>query len=200
MQNAYTQRQFNPYHPKYFCCCGCHVMTAARIIAIIYSVYAGLAVLGLLLNGILWSNFVASIFSAAIGIACLACLWIGVLQERDGYLIPFIVHTILSTGGLVAVFVFAVFDIETFERFSNATGNKHGGHLSILFGLFLLVIGIGCLHVWSLLIVKKTYSYIQHKRFSSMYQSANVHQTQQTLVTGANEGVPPPSYKWYQAN
>uniref|UniRef100_A0A914VB84 Uncharacterized protein n=1 Tax=Plectus sambesii TaxID=2011161 RepID=A0A914VB84_9BILA len=199
MQHTTIQRQFNPDHPKYFCCCGCHVMTGTKIIASIYSVLIGLWALKILNNGVLWSNYASNILSTAFAIACIACLWIGVLHERAGYLIPFMVYTVLSIGVTVVVFVLVALDVKAFKRLSYMTDNKKGGHYQFnFFGYFLVVIGIVCLHVLSIFIVKKTYSFIQHKRYSAMYQFTHVHYMQQELVVVPKESAPPPPYEWQQ--
>uniref|UniRef100_A0A914VG43 DUF7027 domain-containing protein n=1 Tax=Plectus sambesii TaxID=2011161 RepID=A0A914VG43_9BILA len=90
---------FDPNDPKYICCCGCHVMTGAKILAFIFTVAAILNTLYVIILVYIatQSKFDDGYFYYQIGgffvfIVVLGCLWYGLIKEREGWLLPMLIY------------------------------------------------------------------------------------------------------------
>uniref|UniRef100_A0A914UQL4 Uncharacterized protein n=1 Tax=Plectus sambesii TaxID=2011161 RepID=A0A914UQL4_9BILA len=201
MERTCTQRQFDPHNTKYFCCCGCHVMTGAKIIASIYSLLLGLDIMvtarSMLSEGG-WINATGIIIGTAICVTIFGCLWHGILHERAGHLIPFMVITMFNIGSSVLALVMCLILIFAYSAASDSyRGYQYSSYIDgqSLAIVFVVLIGMIWLHIWIFLIMKKAYSFLLHKRFSTVYRCANAPHTYQGYVAVPKEDTPPPAYE-----
>uniref|UniRef100_A0A914UJK2 DUF7027 domain-containing protein n=1 Tax=Plectus sambesii TaxID=2011161 RepID=A0A914UJK2_9BILA len=105
--------RFDPNDPQYLCCCGCHVMVGVKIVASIYTVvavgvialfyrYALLSLYDLLSHEAYYVLLAFMVISPLVAIPVLGSLWIGVIIERQGFLIP----TLICSVGLFGIFIY----------------------------------------------------------------------------------------------
>uniref|UniRef100_A0A914X7T6 Uncharacterized protein n=1 Tax=Plectus sambesii TaxID=2011161 RepID=A0A914X7T6_9BILA len=215
MERVCKQRQFDPNIPKYFCFCGCHVMTGAKIIASIYSslvglwllvqvfslVGAGIGAAGLSAAGIVFGIVITIAFYGSI----LGCLWHGVLHERAGHLVPFMVLTVFEIVGSVLMLVVYLLLLLVVSAATEAlqgypsVARVQGQAFVWVFLICIALIGKIALHIWIFLTMKKTYSFLLHKRFSTIYRCANAPHTYQGYIAVPKEDTPPPAYGGQQS-
>uniref|UniRef100_A0A914V1K5 DUF7027 domain-containing protein n=1 Tax=Plectus sambesii TaxID=2011161 RepID=A0A914V1K5_9BILA len=91
--------QFNSNDPKYMCCCGCHVMTGAKILASIFTIVIVLQEVYVIavphdigitnddkIIAQIW--FYGHLVAIPINALILGTLWFGLIKERHRFLIP----------------------------------------------------------------------------------------------------------------
>uniref|UniRef100_A0A914UJV5 DUF7027 domain-containing protein n=1 Tax=Plectus sambesii TaxID=2011161 RepID=A0A914UJV5_9BILA len=116
-----VQPRFDPNDPKYICCCGLHVLTGAKMLASLCTICAVLSAIKssgeIFLSSTAdpqtdeayYTLLVKMGFSLIIGTPILGCLWYGLIKEREGFLIPTLVCSVISVvltgllGGFLAI-------------------------------------------------------------------------------------------------
>uniref|UniRef100_A0A914X689 Uncharacterized protein n=1 Tax=Plectus sambesii TaxID=2011161 RepID=A0A914X689_9BILA len=196
MEHICTKRHFDPNIPEYFCCCGCHVMRGAKIVASIYSSLIGLYVLAAiisLLDDEEWKSAAEDITGIAVLGLIVGCVWHGILHERAGYLLPFLFLKVFNMIIFGIAFVMLLllllgFNVESviFDEDPSEPWPEDLDSLSMVFGLIILV-GVAWPNIWMFLIMKNARSFILHKHFSTMYGCADTQHMNQGYVAALKE-------------
>uniref|UniRef100_A0A914WDB3 DUF7027 domain-containing protein n=1 Tax=Plectus sambesii TaxID=2011161 RepID=A0A914WDB3_9BILA len=181
-----VQPRFDPDNPKYICCCGCHVMTGAKILASLSTIGAVLSAIAFahaipLLGDpqkdtVYWILLVSMSISLIVGTAVLGCLWYGLIKEREGFLIPtlvcsviFLVLSCVSGGNLFV---------------SGKTQEAHANYIALLIGSAVCSFG---LQYWFFTIYKNAYIYIKNKRWSPQGDYGHVRQSEKVYIAEPKE-------------
>uniref|UniRef100_A0A914WBW3 Transmembrane protein n=1 Tax=Plectus sambesii TaxID=2011161 RepID=A0A914WBW3_9BILA len=194
-----VKRQFDPKDPKYICCCGCHVMTGAEILALIdivstvlYAVY----IIGLLSftkvdeNKSTVLSFCSHLVGFLISAIIAGLFWYGLIKERHGFLIPTLICSLLVL--MVTVPVGAAY---VAVAISLMPENFQLGSTLLLTSVAAFGGAFG-LQYWFYWIVKSAYSYIEQKRYSVTNDDFIAKQMEQACVAVPQETpTAPPAYE-----
>uniref|UniRef100_A0A914WS71 DUF7027 domain-containing protein n=1 Tax=Plectus sambesii TaxID=2011161 RepID=A0A914WS71_9BILA len=187
-----VQPQFDPNHPKYICCCGCHVTTGAKIIA-------SLQTAGIILIALCFIPMIEQVIrqphstSALVTFICIfliitsinGSLWYGLIKEREGFLMP----TLICMGiylillGICAVLALIYSIAIMFQSFA-------GGLITLL----MCSAYYSCefaLQYWLFNIIQNSYDYFKHKRSSPTGGIIYIPQSQQVYIAVPKENPEP---------
>uniref|UniRef100_A0A914WEU5 DUF7027 domain-containing protein n=1 Tax=Plectus sambesii TaxID=2011161 RepID=A0A914WEU5_9BILA len=184
-----VQPRFDPDNPKYICCCCCHVTTGAKILASLSTIGVVFFVIafcyGISLLGEVdprtdkghedYNVLVFMGISLIIGTAVIGCLWYGLIKEREGFLIPMIVCSVISLF-LTCLRGFFLF-------FSENTQNAGDKYIGPLFGWVCSI----ALQYWYFSIYKNAYDYIMHKRWSPLGDYGHSRQSEKEYIAEPKE-------------
>uniref|UniRef100_A0A914VH68 DUF7027 domain-containing protein n=1 Tax=Plectus sambesii TaxID=2011161 RepID=A0A914VH68_9BILA len=119
-----VQPQFDPDDPKYICCCGCHVLAGAKILAsisttcIILIALCAIPVIVQLTRHPYYASGLSLCFCIFfIAVLIHGSLWYGLIKEREAFLIPTLICMVI---GLVLIGVFFILSIFAARRSSLA--------------------------------------------------------------------------------
>uniref|UniRef100_A0A914XAY5 DUF7027 domain-containing protein n=1 Tax=Plectus sambesii TaxID=2011161 RepID=A0A914XAY5_9BILA len=193
--------QFNSNDPKYMCCCGCHIMTGAKILASIFTIVIVLQEVyviavprdigvtndeKIIAQIILYSHLVAIPINALI----LGTLWFGLIKERHRFLIPTLFCLVLS---LAAVMMIGARLIAMTFVLTNKIGYAEAGIGALLLYTFVFG-GVFALQCWFFHILKNAYSYIKQKQLFLTSDDFIVQQMEQARVAEPTANPAPPAY------
>uniref|UniRef100_A0A914X2S0 DUF7027 domain-containing protein n=1 Tax=Plectus sambesii TaxID=2011161 RepID=A0A914X2S0_9BILA len=188
-----VQPRFDPDYPNYICCCCCHVTTGAKILAflstigaVLYAIafFYGISLLGEV-DPQTDKGYIAYILLEFMGIGLgigliigtpiLGCLWYGLIKEREGFLIPTLVCSVIS---LVVTCVYGCPII-----FHDRSLVAEDYYVEILFGWLCSI----ALQYWYFNIYKNAYDYIKHKRWSPLDDFGHVRQSEKEYIAEPKE-------------
>uniref|UniRef100_A0A914WIN8 DUF7027 domain-containing protein n=1 Tax=Plectus sambesii TaxID=2011161 RepID=A0A914WIN8_9BILA len=156
-----VQPKFYSNDPKYRCCCGCcHVMTIAKFISFLFTggtLFYGKEFYEVIQSPayVRYSNILLACFLIAIAISI--SLWYGLIEEREGFLLPILFCSAI-TNFLQCIISIAlpVFMIISMIRSLDAELTISLIRSSLLF----------MMQYWYFRVLKNAYYYIKHKRLS----------------------------------
>uniref|UniRef100_A0A914UMJ7 DUF7027 domain-containing protein n=1 Tax=Plectus sambesii TaxID=2011161 RepID=A0A914UMJ7_9BILA len=190
-----VQPQFDSNDPKYRCCCGCHVMTGAKILASLSTIYVIVEA----------TIFIAALFGPSrsridsafygfylgyflISMAVLGSLWYGLIKEREGFLIPMLICmvTIIILAGVYIVFLFLSYLNEMMLK-PRASADAN----TLMFIFFFICACWFALQCWFCKIYKNAYNYIKLKRLSLTGGLIYIQQSDRVYVAVRKENPEP---------
>uniref|UniRef100_A0A914WNL8 DUF7027 domain-containing protein n=1 Tax=Plectus sambesii TaxID=2011161 RepID=A0A914WNL8_9BILA len=190
-----VQPQFDPNDPKYRCCCGCHVMTGAKILASLYTIYVIIEAMIFIaaLSGPSRSRIDSNMLCFILGyflveIAVLGSLLYGLSKEREGFLIPMLICmvTIIILAGVYIVFLFLSYLNEIVLK-RRASAEAH----TLVFIFFFICACWFALQCWFFKIYKNAYDYIVLKRLSLIGGLIYIQQSDRVYVAVRKENPEP---------
>uniref|UniRef100_A0A914XGU9 DUF7027 domain-containing protein n=1 Tax=Plectus sambesii TaxID=2011161 RepID=A0A914XGU9_9BILA len=168
-----VQPRFDPNDPKYICCCGCHVMICAKLLASLFTIVAVLDAIAFSF-GIYWEARDAQLrwdkvyyavlvfmgINLIIGTAVLSCLWYGLIKKRERFLILTLVCSMLVFGATILSALFCI--IAVIAAMIRSEAGTDGVQV-----LLVIIIASACCLIPQYCffhIYKTAYYYIKHKR------------------------------------
>uniref|UniRef100_A0A914UM22 DUF7027 domain-containing protein n=1 Tax=Plectus sambesii TaxID=2011161 RepID=A0A914UM22_9BILA len=193
--------RFDPNDPQYLCCCGCHVMTGAKIVASIYTVVAVGAIVLYYRYAIQseyhqpspeayftqWANMVLYLL---VIVPVLLSLWIGVFIERQGFLFPTLICSII---GLFLTIVYTLSGPDGYQGRITNTGTYNSAMQEkpdavVFYAIHVCSFVLQC---WFFKVVNTAYYYIEYMRSSSTGVNVHIQQSEQGYVAVPKENPEP---------
>uniref|UniRef100_A0A914WEQ7 DUF7027 domain-containing protein n=1 Tax=Plectus sambesii TaxID=2011161 RepID=A0A914WEQ7_9BILA len=182
---SHEQPPFDPNDPKYIICCGQHIMDGAKMVAYFYNVGVVLIVIissiGLTFasksphmvtfNVIVFVSFFATI-------PVLGCLWHGITNKREKFLIPTLICMVISLI-LIGLFTLACFGIAI-----NMLVRKKDVNGCIWIMVMVMCAFLFALQLWFFSILKNAYYYLKYRRSSPTGRIMHVLQSEQVYIAG----------------
>uniref|UniRef100_A0A914WM40 Lysosomal-associated transmembrane protein 4B n=1 Tax=Plectus sambesii TaxID=2011161 RepID=A0A914WM40_9BILA len=192
----------DPNESKYLCCCGCHVMTGAKIVASIYTVVA-VGIIALIdtiaLPRIFFlpsqeaynTHWAFTGLCTLVAILVISSLWFGLIRERQECLVPAIICSII---GLILTIVHTIFGLSVLflQRISIRNAFNSAVQETIEAGAFFVICVCSfVLQCWFFLIFYNAYHHIKYMRSSSTDGIVHNQQSEQVYIAVPKENPEP---------
>uniref|UniRef100_A0A914W5W7 DUF7027 domain-containing protein n=1 Tax=Plectus sambesii TaxID=2011161 RepID=A0A914W5W7_9BILA len=222
------EAQDSPNDSQFYCCFGrCHALKGAKIIAYIFTVYYVLIALFNLVALVQGYRIRLTLDTCVslVGIIVVGCLWYGLIKERKGFLMPFLIFMILWViviGMALALLLvgvpYAIIRGSAFyeQKFNQMYHEKRGyepvvnylrQNPSKVFPVLMITLfGVTLSFALSMLIfctVKKAYSYIKEIYWTDPNAATDMYVTVPMMEQGQameDDMYPPAYYYTYRKN
>uniref|UniRef100_A0A914VKV5 Lysosomal-associated transmembrane protein 4B n=1 Tax=Plectus sambesii TaxID=2011161 RepID=A0A914VKV5_9BILA len=177
-----VQPPFDPNEQNYLCCCNYDIMTGAKSLASIYTVVT----VFIAMCFIPWlyekqqssasaSCLVVYLCFLLLAIATLGCLWYGLVKERERFLIPMLIFSIICFIPIVVIMVL---------RILSTISMPIGFEEALIIDITSVIYGICAvlLQYWFFAIFGNAYSHIKHKSRSPTGGNKYIQQLEQVYI------------------